>query len=412
MNQVICPKCNTSFKVDEAGYADIVKQVRGREFEKEIQERLEQAQREKEDAIKLSEAHLKMSFQDELSKNMAVKELELNHLKAKLEQAEIEKQLSVNQAIQNIKEEKSKIETEKSKLENELKLKDAEKQSQEMLIRQKYEAELKTKEEVIKYKDEEIARVKDMKSKMSTKMVGETLEQHCEVEFNKIRTIGFKNAQFDKDNDASSGTKGDYIYREFDESGLEIISIMFEMKNESEESINKKKNEDFLSKLDKDRKAKKCEYAVLVTMLEAESELYNTGIVDVSHLHEKMYVVRPSFFIPIITLLRNAALNSMGYKKELSSIRNQNIDITNFEGKMNDFKLGFSRNYNLASSKLLEAIKGIDKTINELEKTKASLISSENNLRLANEKAQDLTIKKLVYNNPTMKSKFDELLNS
>jgi hypothetical protein len=408
MNQIICPKCNTPFNVDEAGYADIVKQVRGREFEKEIQERLGQAQREKEDAIKLSEASLKMTFQDEMSKNMALKESELSQLKAKLEQAEIEKQLSVNQAIQNIKEEKSKIETEKSKLENELKLKDAEKQSQEMLIRQRYEAELKNKEEVIKYKDEEIARVKDMKSKLSTKMIGETLEQHCEIEFNKIRATGFKNAMFEKDNDIKTGTKGDYIYREFDESEIEIISIMFEMKNENDETATKKRNEDFLAKLDKDRTAKGCEYAVLVSMLEADNELYNTGIVDMSHLYPKMYVVRPQFFIPIISLLRNAALNSLNYKKELSHIKNQNIDITNFESKMNQFKEGFARNYDLASRKFKDAIDGIDKTIKELEKTKAALVSSENNLRLANEKTEDLTIKKLTHNNPTMKAKFEE----
>lgn len=414
MNQIICPKCNTPFNVDEAGYADIVKQVRGPEFEKEIQERLAQAQREKEDAIKLSEASLKMTFQDEMSKNMALKESELSQLKAKLEQAEIEKQLSVNQAIQSIKEEKSKIETEKSKLENELKLKDAEKQSQEMLIRQRYEAELKNKEEVIKYKDEEIARVKDMKSKLSTKMIGETLEQHCEIEFNKIRSTGFKNAMFEKDNDIKTGTKGDYIYREKDEldNEIEIISIMFEMKNENDETATKKRNEDFLAKLDKDRTAKGCEYAVLVSMLEADNELYNTGIVDMSHLYPKMYVVRPQFFIPIISLLRNAALNSMNYKKELSLIKNQNIDITNFESKMNQFKEGFARNYDLASRKFKDAIDGIDKTIKELEKTKAALVSSENNLRLANEKTEDLTIKKLTHNNPTMKAKFEEASSS
>jgi hypothetical protein len=268
---------------------------------------------------------------------------------------------------------------------------------------------LQNKDVIIKYKDDEISRVKDMKLKLSTKMLGETLEQHCETEFNKLRSTAFQRAYFEKDNDSRSGSKGDFIYRETDEFGNEIISIMFEMKNENDETATKKKNDDFLKELDKDRTEKKCEYAVLVSLLEADSEYYNSGIVDVSHKYNKMYVVRPQFFIPIITLLRNAAMNSMQYKSELALVKSQNIDITNFEEKLNKFKDGFARNYDLASRKFKDAIDGIDKTIKELQKTKDALLSSENNLRLANEKTEDLTIKKLTYGNPTMKALFDEL---
>jgi hypothetical protein len=292
---------------------------------------------------------------------------------------------------------------------NEVKTKELEKQNLESTLVQEYTAKLQSKEEIIKYKEEEIARVKDMKAKLSTKMIGETLEQHCETEFNKLRATAFQNAYFEKDNDARSGSKGDFIYKETDEAGNEIISIMFEMKNEGDETATKKKNEDFFKELDKDRNEKKCEYAVLVTMLEAESEYYNTGIVDVSHKYPKMYVVRPQFFIPIITLLRNAAMNSLKYKAELALVRNQNIDITNFEEKINQFKEGFARNYDLASRKFQTAIDEIDKTIIHLQKTKEALLSSDNNLRLANQKAEDLTIKKLTHGNPTMKAKFDEL---
>ena len=276
-------------------------------------------------------------------------------------------------------------------------------------LKQQFSNELKTKDEIIKYKDEEIARVKEMKQRLSTKMLGESLEQHCEIEFNKLRSTAFQRAYFEKDNDASSGSKGDFIYRESDEFGTEIISIMFEMKNEGEETATKKKNEDFLKELDKDRTEKKCEYAVLVSMLESDSELYNTGIVDMSYKYPKMYVVRPQFFIPIITLLRNAAMSSLKYKAELALVKSQNIDITNFEDKMTTFKEGFARNYDLASRKFKEAIDEIDKTISHLQKTKDALLSSENNLRLANEKAEDLTIKKLTHGNPTMKAKFDGL---
>jgi hypothetical protein len=318
-------------------------------------------------------------------------------LKAKIENAEVAKQLAVTEAVQ-------KIEKERDKFANDATTKELEKQNLESSLKKQFSTELKAK-------DEQIAFYKDMKAKLSTKMVGETLEQHCEIEFNKLRATAFKNAYFEKDNDSSSGSKGDFIYRENDSAGNEIISIMFEMKNEGDETATKKKNEDFFKELDKDRNEKKCEYAVLVTLLESDNEYYNTGIVDVSHRYQKMYVVRPQFFIPMITLLRNAAMNSVHYKAELALVRSQNIDITDFEEKMNKFKEGFARNYDLASRKFKDAIDGIDKTIKELEKTKAALLSSENNLRLANEKTEDLTIKKLTHGNPTMKAKFDELNN-
>ncbi|HAE72301.1 MAG TPA: DUF2130 domain-containing protein [Flavobacteriaceae bacterium] len=292
---------------------------------------------------------------------------------------------------------------------NQLSNKEVERQLQEKSIQEQFNQKLLTKEETIKMKDDEIARLKDFKQKLSTKMVGESLEQHCEVEFNKLRATGFQNVYFEKDNDASSGSKGDFIYRENDQNGNEILSIMFEMKNEGDETATKKKNEDFFKELDKDRNEKKCEYAILVSMLEADNELFNNGIVDVSHKYKKMYVIRPQFFIPIITILRNAALNSMQYKEELAIIRNQNIDITNFEEKINDFKSGFSRNYDLASRQFKTAIEEIDKTMNHLQKTKEALLASVNNLRLANSKTEDLTIKKLTHGNPTMKAKFDGL---
>ncbi len=420
MNEIICPNCKKAFKVDEAGFADILKQVRDHQFQEELENRLSLAEKEKESAIKLAEANLKNKLQEELAQKdkellelkaksekdlaekLAQKEAELANAKAKLENAETEKKLSVTEAIQ-------KIEKERDAFANELKTKELEKQNIESTLKQQFTTELQNKDTIIKYKEEEIARIKDMKAKLSTKMIGETLELHCENEFNKIRSMAFPKAYFEKDNDAKSGSKGDYIYRENDEHGNEIISIMFEMKNESDATATKKRNEDFLKELDKDRTEKKCEYAILVSMLESESELYNTGIVDMSHRFPKMFVVRPQFFIQIITLLRNATLNSMQYKAELALVKSQNIDITNFEEKMNKFKEGFARNYDLASRKFKEAIDGIDKTIKELEKTKAALMSSENNLRLANEKTEDLTIKKLTHNNPTMKAKFDAL---
>jgi hypothetical protein len=409
MNEIICPNCNKAFKIDEAGFAAIVKQIRDHQFEEELQNRLTLAEKEKQNAVTIAEAKAretlleKLAQKDiELSQKLSQKENNLLKLQAKLDGIETEKKLAINEATQ-------KIEKERDALLNEVKTKELEKLTLESSLRQQFATELQGKEAIIKYKDEEIARVKDMKAKLSTKMIGETLELHCENEFNKLRSTAFTKAYFEKDNDSRSGSKGDYIYRENDEQGNEIISIMFEMKNESDTTATKKRNEDFLKELDKDRTEKKCEYAILVSMLEADSEFYNTGIVDVSYRHPKMFVVRPQFFIQIITLLRNAALNAMQYKAELALVRSQNIDITNFEDKVTKFKEGFAKNYELASRKFKDAIEGIDKTIKELEKTKAALVSSENNLRLANEKTDDLSIKKLTYGNPTMKAKFDEL---
>lgn len=398
MNEIICPNCKKVFKVDEAGFADILKQVRDHQFEEELQKRLDLAENEKINAVKLAEANLKNLLQGDLAK----KESEISALTAKIQKAEIEKKLAVTEAIKV-------VEKERDDLANDINNKEIERQLLEKSLKEKFSLELKTKDDIIKLKDEEIALRKDMKLKLSTKMLGESLEQHCEVEFNKLRATGFQNAYFEKDNDSRSGSKGDYIYRETDDAGNEIISIMFEMKNEGDETATKKKNEDFLKELDKDRTEKKCEYAVLVSLLEAENELYNSGIVDVSHKYPKMYIVRPQFFIPIITLLRNSAMNSMKYKAELSMIKNQNIDISNFEEKINAFKDGFARNYELASRKFKTAIEEIDKTIDHLQKTKEALLSSENNLRLANNKAEDLTIKKLTQGNPTMKAKFEGL---
>ena len=420
MNEIICPNCKKAFKIDEAGYADILKQVRDHQFQEELNARLDIAEKEKRTAVQLAEEKLKNTVAEELSRKdkeiidlkaknelhltqqLAKKDAELAEMRAKIFNAETELKLSVSEAIKA-------IEKERDALSNELRNKETEKQLLEKSLQEKFASELRTKDDIIKMKDEEIAFRKDMKMRLSTKMVGETLEQHCENEFNKLRATAFPKAYFEKDNDSRSGSKGDYIYRELDEAGNEIVSIMFEMKNEGDETATKKRNEDFLKELDKDRIEKKCEYAVLVSLLEAENELYNQGIVDVSHRFEKMYVVRPQFFIPIITLLRNAAMNSLKYKAELSLIRSQNIDITNFEDKINSFKEGFARNYELASRKFKTAIEEIDKTISHLQKTKDALLSSENNLRLANNKAEELTIKKLTHGNSTMRAKFDEL---
>lgn len=420
MNDIICPKCKTVFKVDEAGFADILKQVRDHQFEEELVNRLNLAEKEKENAVKLTEAHLKNTFQLDLAKKdaelanlkaknelelaekLSKKETDIAELKSKIDKAQIDKTLSVTEAV-------NKVEKERDFLANDLKNKETEKQLLEKSLNEKFAAELKTKDDIIKMKDDEIALRKDMKLKLSTKMIGETLEQHCENEFNKLRATAFQKAYFEKDNNSKSGSKGDYIYRETDDTGNEIISIMFEMKNESDETATKKRNEDFFKELDKDRIEKKCEYAVLVSLLEAENDLYNGGIVDVSHKYPKMYVVRPQFFIPIITLLRNAAMSSMKYKAELTLIKSQNIDITNFEDEITSFKEGFAKNYDLASRKFKTAIEEIDKTIDHLQKTKDALLSSENNLRLANNKAEDLTIKKLTRGNPTMTAKFDEI---
>jgi len=400
MNEIICPSCKKAFKVDEAGFANILKQVRDHQFDEELNQRLILAEKEKKSAVELAEAKLKISVQEQL----ALKDNEIAKLTSKNENAEIEKKLSVTEAVKN-------IEKERDNLANKLELKESEKKLLETSLSEKFSSDLKAKDDIIRFKDEEIALRKDMKQKLSSKMIGETLEQHCEIEFNKLRATAFQNSYFEKDNDSSSGSKGDYIYKEIDETGNEIISIMFEMKNEADETVSKKRNEDFFKELNKDRTEKKCEYAVLVSLLEADNELYNSGIFDVSHKYPKMYVIRPQFFIPIITLLRNAAMTSLKYKSELALVRSQNIDITNFEEKMNQFKDGFARNYDLASRKFKDAIDGIDKTIKELQKTKEALLSSENNLRLANEKTGDLTIKKLTHGNPTMKDKFDALSN-
>lgn len=420
MNDINCPNCNTAFKIDEAGYAAIQKQVRDSQFEKELNNRLTLAEQDKVNAIKLAEANIKSSLQDELTRKdnqltslkaessvkltseLAKKDSEISEMKSQINSAKIEKELAVSTALKI-------VEKERDGLVNDLKLKESENQLQEKALQEQFTNKLSTKDETIKNRNEEISRLKDFKQKLSTKMVGESLEQHCEIEFNKLRATAFPNAYFEKDNDSSGGTKGDYIYREQDEDGNEIISIMFEMKNENDETATKKNNADFFVKLNKDRIDKNCEYAVLVSLLERDNEFYNTGIVDVSYKHDKMYVIRPQFFIQIITLLRNAAMNSMKYKAELNLMRNQNVDITNFENKIDAFRKGFAYNYDLASRKFKIAINEIDKTISHLNKTKDALLSSENNYRLANNKADDLSIKKLTHGNPTMKAEFEKL---
>lgn len=420
MNNIKCPNCQEVFQVDEANFASIVKQVRDQQFNEELAARLKLAETEKANAVALAKQELTNSFEKQLAdKDKALmaldakntqtlqealnqKETQINSYKAQLQQAQLDKQLAVTNATKA-------IEKERDQLQNMVKTKDLEKEALESSLKQQFTTELQGKDAIIKHKDEEIARVKDLKQKLSTKMIGESLEQHCEAEFNKFRATGFQKAYFEKDNDASGGTKGDYIYRENDEAGNEIISIMFEMKNEGDETATKKKNDDFLAKLDKDRNAKNCEYAVLVSLLEADSDLYNTGIVDVSYKYPKMYVIRPQFFIPVISFLRNAAFNAAQYKAELALVKNQNLDITNFEDKIEEFKQGFARNYDLASRQFKTAIDEIDKSMKNLQKTKEALLSSVNNLRLANNKAEDLTIKKLTWNNPTMKAKFDDL---
>lgn len=398
MQEIKCPKCGEVFQVDESGYAAIVKQVRDREFEKEINARIIQFETEKETAVKLAKAEAESKFNE----TMNVKNLQIAEMRSKIEAGEKDKELAVNRALSEKEKELAKKESCIIRLTGQIETNDKENKLKEQILKEKYEVQLR-------FKDEEIARYKDFKAKLSTKMIGESLEQHCETEFNRIRPTGFQNAYFEKDNDARTGSKGDYIFREADTEGVEFISIMFEMKNEGDTTSTKKKNEDFLKELDKDRREKNCEYAVLVSLLEPENEFYNSGIVDMSHRYPKMYVIRPQFFIPMITLLRNAALNSLQYKQELAFVRSQNIDISNFEESMNDFKEKFSRNYELASKKFKTAIEEIDKTIDHLQKTKEALLSSENNLRLANNKAEDLSIKRLTKNNPTMAAKFAEL---
>jgi hypothetical protein len=447
--KIRCPNCGKEFALDDAGYANILKQVRDSEFEQQLDERLKLAEKDKLNAVELARSQVS----SEMQKATTAKDAEIQALKAKLDAGDVAKELAVARALdavekerddlanqlkqakqdretalqlseaklsQEIQELKAKldssedkkkmavsealrdVERERDELKNGLKQVELEKQLAEKSLKDKYETQIKDR-------DDAIERLRDMKARLSTKMVGETLEQHCETEFNRIRATAFPRAYFEKDNDASSGSKGDYIFRDVNEAGTEIVSIMFEMKNENDTTATKKKNEDFLKELDKDRIEKGCEYAVLVSLLESDSELYNTGIVDVFHRYPKMYVVRPQFFLPIITLLRNAAMNSLAYKTELALVKAQNIDVTNFESDLEQFKTAFGKNYDLASRKFKTAIDEIDKTITHLQKTKDALLSSENNLRLANKKADDLTVKKLTRNNPTMSSIFEEL---
>ena len=449
MNEIICPHCSKAFKIDEAGYADILKQVRDHAFEEQLQERLALAEKEKDSALALA----RHQAQSDMQKAEAAKEKEIQELQSKLEAGEVAQKLAISEALkvvekerdsllsdlkqaksdnesatqliearlnQEIQELKSKlaatdtskqlaitqavsvVEKERDTLQHKLSQAELEKAAAERSLKDKYETQIKDR-------DDAIERLRDMKARLSTKMVGETLEQHCETEFNRIRSTAFPRAYFEKDNDASSGSKGDYIFRDVDENDTPIVSIMFEMKNESDTTATKKKNEDFLKELDKDRNEKGCEYAILVSLLEPDSDLYNSGIVDVFHRYPKMYVIRPQFFIPMITLLRNAAMNSLEYKQELALVKAQNIDITNFESDLDTFKTAFAKNYDLASRKFQTAIDEIDKSINHLQKTKDALMSTDRNLRLANDKAQDVTVKKLTRKNPTMKTAFEQL---
>lgn len=435
MSEIICPNCQKAFKVDKASYAEISLQVRDQQFNSEVNKRIQLLQESKEKDIKMAEEKVRTDFKaeylklkaeldttkannatelaqltaskdSELAQLQAQKDSEIQALNATIQQSQTVQDLAITQAV-------SELEKEKLQLESTVQEAKREKTNLELSLKEQHSKELSAKDEIIKHKDEEIALRKDMKMKLSTKMVGETLELHCENQFNSLRATGFQNAYFEKDNDAQSGSKGDYIYREFDpnDKEVEVVSIMFEMKNENEETATKKKNEDFLKELDKDRNQKNCEYAVLVSLLEADNDLYNNGIVDMSHKYPKMYVIRPQFFIPLITILRNTALNSLQYKQELNVIRNQNLDITNFENKINTFRDGFAKNYISASTNFQKAIDEIDKTIKKMENIKKALTTSENQLRLANEKTQDFTIKKLTHGNPTMKKKFDDLGN-
>ncbi|QIL44838.1 DUF2130 domain-containing protein [Acidovorax sp. HDW3] len=463
MHDIICPHCHKAFKIDEAGYADILKQVRDKDFQHQLHERLELAERDKKSAVQLAEARVTSALQQaaaskdaeisalqarldasqterdaavaaalraiekerdglahelaqaridkqsalqladatrlaELQKNRAAQEAQIQQLKSQLDASRMAQQLAVTEAV-------GAVARERDELGSSLKQLALEKQLAEKSLVDKYETQLRDREDTIE-------RLRDLKSRLSTKMLGETLEQHCEVEFNRIRAIAFPRAYFEKDNDAKSGSKGDFIFRDVDEAGTEIVSIMFEMKNEADATATKKKNEDFLKELDKDRQEKGCEYAVLVSLLEGDNELYNGGIVDVSHRYPKMYVVRPQFFIPLITLLRNAAMNALQYKSELAQVKAQNIDITQFEDQLESFKSAFGKNYELASRRFATAIDEIDKSIDHLQKTKDALLGADRNLRLANDKAQDVTLKKLTRNNPTMTAKFAELRNT
>jgi hypothetical protein len=424
MHEISCPHCHKAFQIDEAGYASILKQVRDEAFESEIANRLQLAEDDKRNAVELAESKAANAARDDAVK----KDSEIQQLRAQLDTVATKQELAVTQAVTEIKGKRDvevaelkaviasrdtsealaitqavgTVEKERDQLQADLNLAKAEEAIKASALKDKYENQ-------IHERDEAIERLKDMKAKLSTKMLGETLEQHCETQFNQLRATAFPGAYFEKDNDASSGSKGDYIFRDADESDTEIVSVMFEMKNESDTTATKKKNEDFLKELDKDRNEKGCEYAVLVSLLESDSELYNSGIVDVSHRYPKMYVIRPQFFIPIITLLRNAAMGALEYKQELALVREQNIDVTNFEDDLDKFKTAFSKNYDIASRKFTTAIAEIDKSIDHLQKTKDALLSTDRNLRLANDKAQDVTIKKLTRNNPTMTKQFSDL---
>jgi len=460
MNEIICPHCDKAFKVDETGYADILKQVRDGDFEQQLHDRLELAEKDKLNAVELA----KSEVGSEMQKAAAAKDIEIQALKASLDAGEVTKKLAVNEALGEVekardglvseleqakRDKQAAVELTEAKFAKELQEVAAAKEAEIQRLRAKLDAtqmeqkvaitgavtavekerdelknglrqaelttqlseqSLKDKYETqIKDRDDAIERLRDMKARLSTKMVGESLEQHCETEFNRIRATAFPRAYFEKDNDARTGSKGDYIFRDTDEAGTEIVSVMFEMKNELDTTATKKKNEDFLKELDKDRNEKGCEYAVLVSLLEPESELYNSGIVDVFHRYPRMYIVRPQFFLPIITLLRNAAMKSLEYKRELALVKAQSVDITNFESDLDNFKTAFAKNYDLASKKFQTAIDEIDKSIDHLQKTKDALLGTDRNLRLANNKAQDVTIKKLTRRNPTMAVKFDEL---
>jgi len=460
MHEIICPHCKKAFKIDETGYADILKQVRDNDFEQQLHDRLELAENDKNNAVELA----KSEVGSEMQKTTAAKDIEIQELKAKLDAGEMAQKLAVTEALSAVEKERdmltnelekakqdsqaasqladaklsndvnetaakkdaeiqdlkaklnanevarklavteavSAVEKERDELKNGLKQAELEKELSEKSLKDKYETQIKDR-------DHEIERIRDMKARLSTKMVGETLEQHCETEFNRIRSTAFPRAYFEKDNDASTGSKGDYIFRDLDESGTEIVSIMFEMKNENDTTTTKKKNEDFLKELDKDRIEKGCEYAILVSLLESDSELYNSGIVDVFHRYPKMYVIRPQFFLPIITLLRNAAMKTLEYKSELALVKAQNVDVTNFEDDLDKFKTAFAKNYDLATRKFHTAIDEIDKSIDHLQKTKDALLGTDRNLRLASNKAQDVTIKKLTRRNPTMVAIFEEL---
>ena len=407
MHEIKCPKCGEVFQVDESGYAELLSQVRNEAFEEELHKRARELEDKNKSDLKMAQMQQEKSFAEVISdkdKEIANKEMEIQKLKNQISMGESEKKLAVSEAIRDKDKEIADINAAIVELKSQLANQKNESALKEKSLEETYKTQLKLK-------DEQIEQYKDFKARQSTKMVGESLEQHCQIQFNSLRMTAFPNAYFEKDNEVSgTGSKGDFIFRDF-EDGQEFISIMFEMKNEMDTTATKHKNEDFFKELDKDRQEKKCEYAVLVSLLEADNELYNNGIVDVSYKYPKMYVIRPQFFIPIITLLRNAALNSLKYQKELAIVKNQQLDLYNFESNMQEFKDAFGRNYRIASEKFQTAIEEIDKTIDHLEKVKKALQSSENNLRLANDKADDLSIKKLTKNAPSVRQMFDDLNN-